>query len=168
MLDIVQILRRNRFLVFAENARREILQSPPLCLPGFADRPAEGLRIRCHCHYLGNSYTRISVTTGGIRVKKSLVFDACRPALGPEGTAEPIFVRGHGGDPAPLGPWPNARLAKEAAKTAVVAFAVVEFAPVIKSSVPETLKKYPCFAEECSQFLQRRENTITDGKVDRT
>src|SRR5580704_10435667 len=94
MLDIVQILRRNRFLVFAENARREVLQSPPLCLPGFADRPAEGLLVRCHCHSLGD--TRISVTAGGIRVKKSLVFDACRPALGPEGTAEAIFVRGHG------------------------------------------------------------------------
>src|ERR1700719_4352071 len=129
MLDIVQILRRNRFLVFTENARREVLQSPPLCLPGFADRPAEGLRIRCHCHSLGD--TRISVTAGGIRVKKSLVFDACRPALGPEGTAEAIFVRGHGGDPARLGPWPNARLAKEAAKTA--AFAAVWNFPLLSS-----------------------------------
>jgi hypothetical protein len=46
----------------------------------------------------------------------------------------------------PLG-WPNARLAKEAAKTAVVAFGL-EFSPVIKSRVPETLKKYPCFAAE--------------------
>src|SRR4029077_3456278 len=141
MLAIVQILRRNRFFVFAENARREVLQSPPLCLPGFADRPAEGLHIRCHCHSLGD--TRISVTAGGIRVKKSLVFDACRPTLGPEGPAEPLYVRRHGGDPAPLGPWPNARLAKEAAKTAVVAFGL-EFSPVIKSRVPETLKKYPC------------------------
>src|ERR1700682_5437982 len=101
MLDIVQILRRNRFLVFAENARREVLQSPPLYLPGFANRPAEGLRIRCHCHSLGD--TRISVTAGGIQVKKSFVFEACRPALGPEGPEEPLYVRRHGGDPAPLG-----------------------------------------------------------------
>src|ERR1700738_161619 len=61
MLDIVQILRRNRFLVFAENARRELLQSPPLCLPGFADRPAEGLLIRCHYHSFGYADRRKSV-----------------------------------------------------------------------------------------------------------
>src|ERR1700736_3940082 len=102
MLDIVQILRRNRFLVFAENARRKVLQSPPLCLPGFADRPAEGLRIRCHCHSLGD--TRISVTAGGIRVKKSLVFEACRTALGPEGPAEsPYLYAGTGVTRRPLG-----------------------------------------------------------------
>src|ERR1700730_12440895 len=133
MLDIVQILRRNRSLVFAENARREVLQSPALCLPGFADRPAEGLLIRCHCHSLGYADRRNSVTAGGSRVKKSLVFDACRPAPGPEGPAEPLYVRGHGGDPAPLGPWPNARLAKEAVKTAVVAFAVVWNFPLLPS-----------------------------------
>src|SRR3984893_15931142 len=162
MLDIVQILKRNRFPVFAENARREVLQSPPFCLPGFADRPAEGLRIRCHCHSLGNANRRISVTAGGSRVKKSLVFDACRPALRPEGPAEPLYVRGHGGDPAPLGPWPNARLAKEAGKTVVVAFAVGWNFPLLSSQASLKHKKIS------SQFLHRRENSITNGKDDRT
>src|ERR1700730_5237310 len=123
MLDIVQILRRNRSLVFAENARREVLQSPSLCLPGFADRPAEGLLIRCHCHSLGYADRRNSVTAGGSRVKKSLVFDACRPA--PEGPVEPLYVRGHGGDRRPLGRGRTQGYRKKRSKTAVVAFAVV-------------------------------------------
>src|SRR5580704_3436297 len=146
MLDIVQILRRNRFLVFAENARREVLQSPPLCLPGFADRPAEALLVRCHCHSLGD--TRISVTAGGIRVKKSLVFGACRSALGPEGPAEPLYVRRHGGDPAPLG-LAERKVSERSGEDRSCRFRTrLEFPPVTESSVPETLKKYPCFAAE--------------------
>src|SRR5437016_6107514 len=131
MLDIVQILRRNRFFVFAENARREVLQSPSLCLPGFADRPAEGVRIRCHCHSLN---TRNSVTAGGIRVKKSLVVEVCDRRLDPKGLLNPDLYAGtvhllYRIRAAPAGrdlgcgreqDWP-----KEAAKTAVVAFAVV-------------------------------------------
>jgi hypothetical protein len=94
MLDITQILRRNRFLVFAENARREVLQSPPLCLPGFTDRPAKGLLIRCHCHSLDNAYTRISVAAGEIRVKKSLVVEACDRRIDPKGLLSPYLDAG--------------------------------------------------------------------------
>src|SRR5580693_3315935 len=101
MLDIIQILKRNRFLIFAENARREVLQSPPLCLPGFADRPAEGLRIRCHCHSLGNADTRISVTTGGIRVKEFALRNPrflrlADRRLDPKGLLSPYLYAGTG------------------------------------------------------------------------
>src|ERR1700730_8571516 len=119
MLDIVEIFMRNRFLVFAENARSEVLQSPPLCLPGFANRPAEGLLIRCHCHSLGYADRRNSVPR------------AHRP-----------------GDSRARGPWPNAKLAKKRrrAQLLLLQSGGIYF-PVTKSSVPETLKKYPCFVE---------------------
>ena len=54
--------------------------------------------------------------------------------------------------------WPN-----EAAKRQ--SFGI--YPPVIKSSVPETLKKYPCFVEKLIAGLAARETTITGGKVDR-
>src|ERR1700730_3153666 len=146
MLDIVQILRRDRFRVFAEDVRREVLQSPPLCLPGFADRPAEGLLIRCHCHSLGNAYTRNSVPRAQVALRTSLVFEACRPALGPEGPAEPLFVRGHGAS-GRVG-CGYAKLANDGEDRSCCFRSRLEFSPVTQSSIPETLKKYPCSVEK--------------------
>src|ERR1700731_2513333 len=158
MLDIVQILRRNRFLVFAENARREVLQSPPHCLPGFADRPAEGLHIRCHCHSLGNADTRNRVSRAEFALRNPWFWKLADRRLDPKGLRSPYMYAGTGvtpllntgvtpllntgvtpllnkgcGSQACLGPWTNAKLAKEVAKRQLFALAVAWNFPLFPS-----------------------------------
>src|ERR1700730_5426307 len=94
MLDIVQILRRNRFLVFAANERSEVLQSPPLCLPGFADRPAEGLLIRCHCHSLGYADRRNSVPRAEFASRNPWLLKLADRRLDPKGLLNPYLYAG--------------------------------------------------------------------------
>src|SRR5580700_4218589 len=94
MLDIVQILRRNRSLVFAENARREVLQSPSLCLSGFADRPAEGLLIRCHCHSLGYADRRNSVPRAQFASRHPWFLKLADRRLDPKGLLSPYLYAG--------------------------------------------------------------------------
>src|ERR1019366_23442 len=140
MFDIAQILRRNRFLVFAQDARREVLQSPPLCLPGFADRPAEGLLIRCHCHSLCYADTRNSVPRAKIASRNPWFLKLANRRLDPKGL--PIFVRGHvpplmkkgGGARSPVA---ERKLSERSGEDRVVAFAVAwNFPPVTPSDCP--------------------------------
>src|SRR6202011_3417330 len=105
MLDIVQILRRNRFLVFAENARREILQSPPLCLPGFADRPPKVFAFAAIATTLvtlirGSALPRVEFASRN-RVKKFLRLADRR--LDPKGLLSPYLYAGTGATRLPLG-----------------------------------------------------------------
>jgi hypothetical protein len=46
-------------------------------------------------------------------------------------------------------PWPNANLAKEAAKTGLLLSQSLGIPPLLRHRiVPETLKNYPCFVEK--------------------
>jgi len=46
-------------------------------------------------------------------------------------------------------PWPNANLAKEAAKTGLLLSQSLGISPLLRHRiVPETLKNYPCFVEK--------------------
>ena len=121
MLDIVQILRY-RFLFFAENARREVLQSPPLCLPASLIAPPK-VFTSLPCHSLGNADRRISVPRAESRQNPWFLTLADR-RLDPKGLLSPYMYAARG-DPAPLGAVAERKVSERSGEDAVVAFAVV-------------------------------------------
>ena len=84
-----------------------------------------------------------------MRVKKSLIVEACGRRIDPKGLQSSYLdagtvhlqeaIAGHDLGCGREQDWPN-----EAAKRQ--SFGI--YPPVTKSSVPETLKKYPCFVEK--------------------